>query len=161
MLPGFDPNQITNLDGARQAITLLLNLVEELKQENDNLRGEVQHLRDEINRLKGEQGKPTIKPGRKGKTMGNISSEQERRQAKPHRKNSKIDKIEVNREEKLLVDRDQLPPDAQFKGYVPVIIQEIELRTNNVRFLKDSTWVCNPYLAIRLPEPKNCNLWQS
>ncbi len=55
MLPGLDPKQITNLDGTRQAIMLLLNLVEELKQENDSLRGEVQQLRDEINRLKGEQ----------------------------------------------------------------------------------------------------------
>lgn len=137
MLPGFDPNQITNLEGAQQAITLLLNLVEELKQENDRLRGEVQQLRDEINRLKGEQGKPPIKPGRKGKAKGNISSEQERRQLKPHRKSSKLHKIEVKREEKLRVERDQLPPDAQFKGYVPVVIQEIELRTNNVRFLKE------------------------
>ena len=137
MLLGFDPKQITNLDGSRQAITLLLNLIEELKQENDNLRGEVQQLRDEINRLKGEQGKPTIKPSRKGKPMGNISSERERRQTKPHRKSSKINKIEVNREEKLLVNRRQLPPDAQFKGYDPVIIQDIQLRTNNIRFLKE------------------------
>ncbi len=37
MLSGFDPNQITNLDGDRQGITLLLNLVEELKQENEQL----------------------------------------------------------------------------------------------------------------------------
>ena len=137
MLPGLDPKQIPNLDGARQAITLLLNLVEELKQENDSLRGEVQQLRDEINRLKGEQGKPTIKPGRKGKPTGNISSEQERRQAKPHRKSSKLNKIEVNREENLLIDRRQLPSDAQFKGYEPVVIQDIQLQTNNVRFLKE------------------------
>jgi peptidoglycan hydrolase-like protein with peptidoglycan-binding domain len=137
MLPGFDPNQITNLDGARQAITLLLNLVEEFKQENDSLRHEVQQLRDEINRLKGEQGKPNIKAGKKGKPIGNISSEPERRQARPHHKSSKLNKIEVNREEKLLVDRCQLPTDAQFKGYEPIVIQDIEFKTNNVRFLKE------------------------
>lgn len=137
MLSGFDPNQITNLDGARQAITLLLNLVEELKQENDSLRHEVQQLRDEINRLKGEQGKPHIKAGKQDKPSGNISSEQERRQAKPHRKSHKLHKIEVNREEKLLVDRSQLPADAQFKGYEPIVIQDINLKTNNVRYLKE------------------------
>ena len=137
MLPGLDPKQITNLDGAQQAIVLLLNLVEELKQENASLRGEVQQLRDEINRLKGEQGKPNIKPGRKGKPTGNISSEQERHQAKPHRKSSKLNKIEVNREKKLLIERRQLPPDAQFKGYEPVVIQDIQLQTDNVRFLKE------------------------
>lgn len=137
MLPGLDPKQITNLDGARQAIMLLLNLVEELKQENGSLRDEVQQLRDEINRQKGEQGKPKIKPSKKGKSAGNYSSEQERRQANPHRKSSKLNKIEVNREEKLLVDHRQLPPDAQFKGYEPVVIQDIQLQTNNVRFLKE------------------------
>ena len=137
MLPDLNPEQITNLDGARQAITLLLNLVEELKQENGRLRLEGQQLRDEINRLKGEQGKPNIKPGRKGKTTGNISSEKERRQRKPHRKSRKLPKIEVDREEKLQVDRRQLPSDAQFKGYEPVVIQDMQLRTDNVRFLKE------------------------
>jgi hypothetical protein len=138
MLSGFDPNQITNLEGARQAITLLLNLVEEMKQENERLRTQVQQLRDEINRLKGEQGKPDIKPDKPGgKAANKHSSEQERHQPKPRRKRSKINKIEVNREEKLSVARDQLPTDAQFKGYEPVIIQDIQLRTDNVRFLKE------------------------
>lgn len=137
MLPGLDPQKITNLDGARQAIMLLLNLVEELKQENDSLRGEIQQLRDEINRQKGEQGKPNIKPRKQRKAKGNISSEQERRQTSPHRKSGKLNKIEVNREEKLLVNRHQLPPDAQFKGYATVVIQDIQLQTDNVRFLKE------------------------
>jgi hypothetical protein len=137
MLPGFDPNQITDLEGSRQAITLLLNLVEELKQENERLRAEVQQLRDEINRLKGEQGKPDIKPGKPAKAASKHSSEQERRQPKLRRKSSKVNKIEVNREEKLSVARDQLPADAQFKGYEVVVIQDIQLCTDNVRFLKE------------------------
>jgi FtsZ-binding cell division protein ZapB len=137
MLPGFDPNQITNLNGARQVITLLLNLVEELKQENEQLRTQVQQLRDEINRLKGEQGKPDIKPNKPAKAASQHSSEQERRQPKPHRKSSKVNKIAVNREEKLAVARDLLPADAQFKGYETVVIQDIQLRTDNVRFHKE------------------------
>lgn len=137
MLSGFDPNQITNLDGARQAITLLLNLLEEMKRENDQLRTQVQQLRDEINRLKGEQGKPNIKPGKPGKTTSKHSSEQERRQTKQHRKGGKVNQIMVNREEKLSVARDQLPADAQFKGYEAVVIQDIQLQTDNVRFLKE------------------------
>ena len=137
MLPGFNPNQITNLEGARQVILMLLNLVEELKQENESLRAEVQQVRDEINRLKGEQGKADIKAGKKGKAAAKHSSEQERRQVKPHRKSSKVKKIEVNREEKLMVARRHLPADAQFKGYEPVVIQDIQLQTNNVRFLKE------------------------
>jgi hypothetical protein len=137
MLPGFDPNQITNLDGARQVILMLLNLVEELKQENESLRAEVQQVRDEINRLKGERGKPDIKAGKKRLTGADHSSEQERRQAKPHHKSSKVNKIEVKRDVKLIVERSQLPADAQFKGYEPVVIQDIQLQTDNVRFLKE------------------------
>ena len=136
MLPGFDPNQIKNLDDARQVITLLLNQVEELKQENETLGQQVQQLRDEVNRLKGEQGKPDIKPGKK-KKGGDHSSEQERHRPKSWRKSSKVDKIEVDREEKLYVDQSQLPDDAQFKGYEAVTIQDMQLKTDNIRFLKE------------------------
>jgi hypothetical protein len=38
LLEGFDPNQIQDLEGARQAIVMLLNLVETLKTENQELR---------------------------------------------------------------------------------------------------------------------------
>ena len=67
MLAELNPQAINDLEGARQAIVLLLNLVEELKQENQVLREENQGQRDEINRLKGEQGKPKVKASRKKK----------------------------------------------------------------------------------------------
>jgi len=38
MLPGFDPNEIKALDQAREALGILLNFVEKLKQENMVLR---------------------------------------------------------------------------------------------------------------------------
>ena len=65
MLDQFDPNDIQDIEGARQAILYLLNLVEEVVSENRELREENQRLRDENNRLKGEQGKPKIKPSKK------------------------------------------------------------------------------------------------
>lgn len=136
MLPEFNPNQIKKLDDAHQVIKVLLNMVEELKQENEALRHEVQQLRDEVNRLKGEQGKPDIKPGKKTKGR-NHSSERERHQPKSWRKSSKVDKIEIDREEKRYVDQRLLPEDAQFKGYESIIVQDIQLGTDNVRFLKE------------------------
>jgi hypothetical protein len=136
MLPGFDPNQINDLDQAREAIGMLLNLVEELKQENISLRAQVQELRDEVNRLKGEQGKPPIKPGKPGKGS-DYSSEQERRRPKKRRRRRKTQQIQIDREEKLQVERSQLPEDAEFKGYEAVIIQDLVIRTDNVRFLKE------------------------
>ena len=54
LLEHIDPNDIQDLEGARQAIIHILNLVEELASENRELREENQRLRDEINRLKAE-----------------------------------------------------------------------------------------------------------
>jgi len=136
MVPDCDPTQITNLDEARQLIGQLLNLVEELKQENETLRGQVHAWREEVNRQKGVPGKPDIRAG-KTKKRGDHSSEQERRQKRGRRKSSKVDKIEVQREERLCVERSQLPADAQFKGHEAVVVQEIDLKPNNVRFLKE------------------------
>jgi FtsZ-binding cell division protein ZapB len=135
MFTGFDPNQIQD-DNARQAIIQLLNLVEELKSENGALREEVQRLRDENNRLKGEQGQPAVKPNQAQKNPDH-SSEKERHRPKQWRKGSKVDKIEVDREEKLVVDKQSLPADAEFKGYEPVVVQDIEIKTDNVRFWKE------------------------
>ncbi|MCP4363622.1 MAG: hypothetical protein GY796_36950 [Chloroflexi bacterium] len=56
MLDNFNPQMIQDVEGARKAIVLLLNLVEELKQENIAQRTEIQQLRDENNHLKGEHG---------------------------------------------------------------------------------------------------------
>jgi len=136
MLPGFDPNQIKDLDQAREAIGMLLNLVEELKQENMNMREQVQELRDEVNRLKGEQGKPPIKPGKQGGGSDH-SSEKERSRPKKRRRRRKAKQVQIDREEKLQVERSQLPKDAEFKGYEPVIIQDLVIKTDNVRFLKE------------------------
>lgn len=133
MLTDFDPTQIQD-EGARQAIIRLLNLVEELKRENTALREEVQRLRDENNHLKGEQGKPTIKPGSK---PSKHSSETERRQPKQWRKRDKIAQIKIDREEVLKVDRSSLPDDATFKGYAPVVVQDLSIKTDNIRFLKE------------------------
>jgi hypothetical protein len=135
MLTGFDPQQIQDLEGARQAIDLLLNLVEEVKQENDQLRKTVQQLRDEVNRLKGEQGKPDIEPGKKKRAEH--SSEKERRTAKKWQKGSKLEKVKVDREQVLEVEKSKLPADAEFKGYEPVVVQELKIETDNVRFLKE------------------------
>jgi hypothetical protein len=135
MITGFDPNQIQD-DKARQAIIWLLNLVEELKSENVALREEVQRLRAENNRLKGEQGQPKVKPN-KAKKNQDYSSEQERRQPKQWGKRGKVDKVAIDREEKLVIDKQELPADAQFKGYESVVVQDLAIKTDNVRFWKE------------------------
>lgn len=142
MLDQFDPNDIHDIEGARQAIIHLLNLVEEVVSENRALREENQRLRDENNRLKGEQGKPKVKPSKKGATTSGVdhSSERERRTRKPRERRAKVEQIQVDREQTLTLDRAQLPKDAEFKGYVPVVVQDVRLTTDNVRFLKEKRY---------------------
>ena len=142
MLEHFDPNDIQDLEGARQAIGHILNLVEELAAENRDLREENQRLRDENNRLKGEQGKPRIKASKKPATTStkDHSSEQARRRRKKRTRRPKTQDIRIDREQKLELDRTQLPEDAECKGYVPVVVQDVRLTTDNIRFLKEKCY---------------------
>ncbi|WP_375506209.1 hypothetical protein [uncultured Nostoc sp.] len=50
----------------RQTVELLLNLTKQLNSKVKDLEEENQKLLSENNRLKGEQGKPDIKPNLKG-----------------------------------------------------------------------------------------------
>src|SRR3990172_8592447 len=139
MFENFDPNAIQDLEGARQAIVHLLNLIEDLTADLRAAQAEIQRLRDENNRLKGEQGKPTIKPNKKPATPNpsQHSSERERHKPQAWKKSSKVDQIHVDRDQVVPIDPVVLPPDGAFKGHEPVIVQDLILRTDNVRFLKE------------------------
>jgi|SRR5437667_8327065 len=130
MLENFDPNTIQD-EAVRQVVLYLMNLVEKQHAIIQEQAEELQRQRDEINRLKGEQGKPKIKAN---KPAPDVSSEKERHQSKPHHKGSKQSGIRIDRVEVLKVEVKDLPEDAQFKGYEEVIVQDIEFRTENIKF---------------------------
>ena len=117
----FDPNLIPD-PTLRQVVFYLMNQVEELATKVKTQAQEIQRLRDENNRLKGEQSKPKIKPIIESKL---ISSEKERKAKKAHRKSSKLQKIVINREEVVRLDKTTLPLDAKFKGYKKVVVQDM------------------------------------
>lgn len=134
----------------RQSLVILLNLIEQLKSEVNTLRAENQRLRDENARLKGEQGKPNIKPNQPKGGKSNHSSEQERKTPKSHRKSSKSEHLKIDREKVLEVPFEQLPADAEFKGYEDVIVQDIKLGSDNILFRKQkyySAFEGKTYLA--------------
>ncbi len=133
MLENFDPTTIAD-EGVRQVVIYLMNVVETQQATIQKQAEEIQHLHDEINRLKGEQGKPKIKANKPARDQ---SSEKERRECKPHHKESKQAKIRIDRVEVVKVDQHRLPPDAQFKGYEEVIVQDVEFRTENIQFCKE------------------------
>jgi hypothetical protein len=126
-------------EGARQAIRELLNLVETLARENRALREENQRLRHEINRLKGEQGAPSIRPQTKPSAAPapDHSSERERHVPKPRTRGRKVERITIDHTRVLTIDPASLPEDAEFKDYVPTVVQDVRLTTENICFLKE------------------------
>ena len=152
-LSEIDMTQIED-EKMRHLVGGLLNIIEDLRTEVRAVKAENQRLRDENNRLKGEQGKPHIKAK---KTLKNHSSEKERHQTKKHQKKSKRNKIKIDREEMLKVAREDLPSDATFKGYEEVVVQDIQVSTDNVLFRKEKFYAksgcsrCGPPRIKELP----------
>jgi hypothetical protein len=129
----------------KTTVSGLLNLVDMLYGENETLRDENQQLKDEINRLKGEQGKPDIK-GKGKKESADHSSEKERQAGdennhnthkKKRRRTAKLSKVSIDREQVCPIDKNTLPADARFKGYSDVVIQDIQIITDNVKYRRE------------------------
>ncbi|MEI6805965.1 MAG: transposase [Myxococcaceae bacterium] len=124
-----------NTEGFRQELPKLFNLFEGMAAEIMALRLENQKLRDENNRLKGEQGKPNIRPQTKNK---DISSEVERRKIhnklkKVRKSKAKKHKIKIDHQKRLSINKRNLPADAVFKGWESVVVQDLRI---NIEFLK-------------------------
>jgi len=141
-------------NSASQALVKkLLNLIERVVKENNTLLTERQQLRDEINRLKGELGKPDIKANKK--KDGKLSSEAERKEAeanankgnnesgensagkKKRQREPKLPKIKINREQICLLDKAGLPDDLVFNNYEDVVVQDLIITTNNVKYRRE------------------------
>ena len=136
-----------NLDPpAHELMQRLLNCIETLVGDLNEAQAEIQRLRDEIARLKGEKGQPKFK--------ANSPSDDDTSRSNPDQANSdgprpnrkpksdadsgqsvpRKERIEVDREEVVKLDRSQLPPDVEHRGYRDVIIQNIIFETDTVRY---------------------------
>jgi hypothetical protein len=120
-------------ESVKSLIITLLNVVEQLLQENRQLRVELQQSRDENARLKGEKGKPKIAP--------NVPPHEPQlplaEKSKKWSKDSKKPKIKIDRVVSLKINPETLPPDAVFKGHRSIIIQNIRLQTDNVEYRRE------------------------
>jgi hypothetical protein len=136
MLADLDLNSITD-DRARQGVQQLLNLLEDVMADLRAAQAEIQRLHDEIKRLKGEQGRPQIRSTKPQPPAQTHSSEQERHTPKTWSKGRKTDRIPIDRAQVVQVDPAHLPPDAIFKGYEDVVLQDVIFRTDNILFQKE------------------------
>jgi hypothetical protein len=132
------PDEIAD-ERLAEVIRIMIQLIEELCEENERLKEENRKLRDAINLLKGEQIRPNIKSSGK-KPNNDISSEEERKTSNTSKKKkskAKKHKIKIDRIEVCKVDQNILPDDAEFKGYQDVVVQEILIKTDNVKYMKE------------------------
>jgi hypothetical protein len=152
MLDDLDLSAIAD-DRMRELVVRLLNIIETLTADLRAAQAENQRLRDEIARLKGEQGQPPTKSNTPVPPAPDHSSERERRRPTERVKRGKRNQIVIDRTQPLAVERALLPPDAQFKGYEEVVVQDVVIRTDNVLFRKEKWYAPSTgqtYLA-RLP----------
>ena len=144
-----------NLDPATsELLRRLLNCIETLGADLEAAQAVIQRLRDEIARLKGEKGQPQFKANRSPDADATDAADTDTSASNPEppaddktrsKRKPKADpdadsrvpraeRITVDREEVVKLDRSQLPPDAEHRGYRDVVIQNIVFETDTVRY---------------------------
>lgn len=122
---------------------LVENLCEKLEisgQENKQLKDENTELKNRLRELIGEHELPEFKEKKEEKKNSknrdpNPEYKQPKNKAEDRGKRGKRNQnIKVDKKVKLNADKSTMPDDIQFKGTRKIIIQDIELRTNNIEF---------------------------
>ena len=104
----------------------------------------IQELRDEIARLKGEKGKPKIKPSRleskekasteQSDSQGNPSQDSKGRKKRPgSEKRHKTAELTIH-ETQIIPPGEEIPPGSEFKGYQDYTVQELIIRAHNTLY---------------------------
>ncbi len=126
-LPEIGPEERTPLvEALRGIIRQLLDRVAELETT-------VQELRDENAKLKGQKGRPDIKPSsletKQPKTQGQEDSKPPR-----NRKGPKNSQLTVHHEVPL--HPPHLPVGATFKGFESYLVQDLIIKSDNTKYLR-------------------------
>ena len=151
-LPDINLDAITD-PAARQIIGQLLNVIETLHAEVVQLRAENQQLRDELARLKGGSGKPDVTPPTPLPPRGDHSSERERHTPKPRQKGRKLGILVPTRTQRCVVDPATLPSSAIRHDTVEVIVQDLILQPEIIRFVREVWYVPSTKETITAPLP--------
>ncbi len=138
---------------ARRVIQGLLNRIEELYAATERLRAENQELRDDLARLKGGAGRPRIRPQAGRPALADYSSERERRAPTLRQPRRKVAELVIDRVETRAVDPALLPPDAVFKGYEEVVVQDLLIQPLTTCFRKAKWYSRTTHRTYLAPLP--------
>jgi hypothetical protein len=160
MLDQFDPSQIKD-EILRQQFMVLVNLLEQALAENHQLKEENAALKDELTRLKGGQGRPPFaKSTAKTKNDDPLAEFKLRKPPAPtspdkdhSRKDTKNAKLVIDRVETLGLDKASLPPDAVFKGYEEVVVQDVKFEATTILFRRAKYYSAAQSMAYTAPLP--------
>ena len=122
-----------DLDGA--SAEELKELVQVLLQEVAALKREVAELRDENARLKGKPPRPDIKPSGMAEKAASRGQPTGKGRCKSRVRGSKRSRLTID--EDRLLKPDGIPDNARFKGYEDYVVQELEVRSRNIRYRRE------------------------
>jgi|GEM_PF-1785647 len=113
-------------DSLIRIISELTTRILNLEEENKELKNLIQAMKDEIRRLKGEKGRPTIKPS----LPDNPPAAKKQQRSKKWKKSAKT----ITRRVRLPISKERLPEDARYKGTRRIVIQDLRIEPDNVEF---------------------------
>jgi hypothetical protein len=117
----------------REQVEAQAEQIQLLREQNALQAEEIARLKDEIAILKGEKGRPNIKPSslnRDNNSSAESGSQQKR--GKPSCKKTRGLKIHHER----VIEPAELPPGSKFKGYERFVVQDIGISLSNTRYLR-------------------------
>lgn len=130
----IEPTKLTADPALQQVIHLLLNIIEEQAGRIEQLERKNRELESEVKRLKTGQGNlPQGQPKALLPRPGQGDDKQVKKN-KNHKSGSKSGKVPIDRTKTVKMDAGELPPDARFKGYREVIVQNLLLKRDNVLY---------------------------
>jgi len=123
--------------GLREALVVLLNIVEQLSQGMEELRQRNQALEDENNKLKGGNARPQITPSAQSSKDISSKGKEKGHRGGRRRMEEKVE-VEIDRELVEKLYKTSLPSDSVFKGYREYIQQDLLIKRDNKKYKFES-----------------------
>lgn len=120
-------SQIINSIPEDEKTPTVLQLTEIIQLQSE----QIQVLKDEIARLKGQKGRPDIKPSDLGRSKGKMPPDDTKIRPGSAKKD-KTESVEIHKDE--IIPPDEIPEGSRFKGYQDYAVQDLIFSPFNTRY---------------------------